>query len=114
MIENNQDFVRWVRRNLINKHYLFDDIDLGYGVLTGEKEAEEYFVIGIKEIKKGEFLLLATDGVIESGLEELEKIIKDSKLNFEKKLPFAFKRVLNVLQMRGEKNDDMTGILVKL
>lgn len=111
---SDRDFSIWHRLNLRNKHYQFDGVDVGYGVLTGEEGAKDYFVSGKIRIKKGDWLLLASDGVVETGLDVLEKVIRNQHLPFERKLPFAFGKVLTILQSEGKKNDDLSGILVKI
>lgn len=111
--KSGRDFSIWHRGNLRNKHYPFEGVDVGYGVLTGEEGAEDYFKRGVVEIRKGDFLLVASDGVVAAGLEILEGVIKDPQLPFEQKLPFAFGRVLTILQNQGKRNDDMTGILMR-
>lgn len=107
-----RDFSIWHRRTLRNKHYQLDGVDVGYGVLTGEEGVKDYFVSGKIEIKKDDYLLLASDGVIEAGLDVLEEVIRDQSLPFDKKLPFAFGKVSTAFQNEEGKSDDMTGILL--
>lgn len=111
--KSGRDFSIWHRENLRNKHYLFEGVDLGYGVLTGEEGAKDYFATGKAEIRRGDFLLVASDGAVEGGLEIWEEVMGNPQLDLDQKLPFAFGKVLNYLQSQGRRNDDMTGILVK-
>lgn len=113
--KSGRDFSIWHRENLRNKHYQFEGVDLGYGALTGEEGAKDYFATGKAEIRKGDFLLVASDGVVEAGINILQEVIKDPRLTFEQKPPFIFGKVLNeLLHNQNKRNDDMTGILLEI
>lgn len=111
---NIKDFRLWLIRNLRNKHYQFDGIDVGYGLLTGETGAKDYFIVGKNQIEKGDFLLLATDGFIAAGLEILTSVINDHGIIFEKKLSITAQKILAALQKEEKRNDDITGILIQM